>query len=343
MQCPRCQQDNPLADAQFCPRCGAPTKHAEEGATAAASYADLHRELAEAREQLTAAHAQVSESHEQQAATAEILRVISSSPTDVQPVFDVIVENACRLCEGVFANVVRFDGKLMHNMAQYGFTLEAQEVVLRFFPAPPTRGSMSGRAILSGTVVYAEDASSDDELSVSRQLSELLGFRAQVSLVAVPMLRGEEPIGAISVGRRGPQGGIRPFTDSEIALLKTFADQAVIAIENVRLFKETKEALEQQTATADILRVISSSPTDIQPVLDTLVRSAARFVGAYDAAIHRVLNGDRLELVAHYGPIPYPIGRVIPLARGAVSGRSVLEKRPVRDRSASGDWRISRG
>jgi GAF domain-containing protein len=275
------------------------------------------------------------EALEQQTATAEILRVISSSPTDVQPVFDVIVEHACRLCEGVFANVVWFDGELMHYMAQHGFTPEAQEAVARLFPARPTRASMSGRAILSGTVVYTEDARSDDDLSVSRALSELMGFRAQVS---VPLQQVGTTVGAITVARRAPGR----FPERQVDLLRAFADQAVIAIENVRLFKELEarnreltEALERQTATADILRVISSSPTDLQPVLDTVSASAARLSNADDGSVF-LAEGNVLRLVAHRLVVHHGSMRAagvgeftIPIALGTVGGRAVLTRQIV--------------
>src|SRR5262249_46508549 len=139
--------------------------------------------------------------------------------------------------------------------------------------------------------------------------------------VGVPLLRDGRAIGSMTVTRRAPG----PFSDREIALLQTFADQAVIAIENVRLFNETKEALERQTATAEILRVISSSPTDVQPVFETIAESAARLCQAFDSAIFR-LDGARLLLVAHYGPIP--IAPTLPLA-GTVNGRAVLDRRTV--------------
>src|SRR5262249_809301 len=128
---------------------------------------------------------------------------------------------------------------------------------------------------------------------------------------------------------------VKPFTDKQIALVETFADQAVIAIENAQLFKELEArnaelriALEQQTATGEILRVISTSPTDLQPVLDAVVKSAACFCQAQDAEIYHLESGS-LKVAAHHGPIPTPMGRVIPVVRGSVAGRAVLERRPV--------------
>src|SRR5215470_17507073 len=174
----------------------------------------------------------------------------SQSPADVQPVFDAIVEQARRLCDAVFVNTVRFDGALMHNMADSGFTPEAQAVIRRSFPQPPSRATMSGRAILERAVVEAEDASIDDVGTTSGEISRSVGGRAMIS---VPMLKDGIAIGAITLARREPGR----FPERQVDLLKTFAAQAVIAIENVRLFNETKEALDQQTATADILRVIS--------------------------------------------------------------------------------------
>src|SRR5262249_28142941 len=147
------------------------------------------------------------------------------------------------------------------------------------------------------------------------------GYR---SIVAVPLVRDARAVGSMTVTRRAPG----PFSDSEIALLPTFADQAVIAIENVRLFTETKEALEQQTATSEVLRVISQSPTNIQPVLDAVAESAARLCEAYDASIFR-RDGDRLLLVAHHGPIHGGLGVfTISLDRGTIGGRTVLDARP---------------
>ena len=129
MQCPRCQQDNPVANAQFCPRCGAPAKHVPPGAAAPVSYADLQRKFTEAREQQTA--------------TSEILRVISASPTDVQSVFDAIANSAVRLCDAAFSGVFRFDGKLLHLTAHAGLTVEELEAAQRIFPARALPGGQS--------------------------------------------------------------------------------------------------------------------------------------------------------------------------------------------------------
>ncbi len=126
----------------------------------------------------------LAEALEQQTATSEILRVISSSPADGQPVFDVIVESACRLCDAVFANAVQFDGELMHNMAHYGFSPEGRDILMRAFPRAPTRESMSGRAILEGAVVQSEDMSTDEGTALSHQLSRVLGSHAYLSVAS---------------------------------------------------------------------------------------------------------------------------------------------------------------
>jgi GAF domain-containing protein len=259
------------------------------------------------------------EALEQQTATADILRVVASSPTDVQPVFDTIVRSAARLCEAQFCFVFRFDGERLHFVAHHGLTPEGYDAVRRAWPSAPTPGSAAGRSVLDRGVAHIPDVHADPGY-VFGAAAEVATYR---SIAAVPMLHDGIPIGTITVSRS--RAGA--FPDRQIALLETLADQAVIAIQNVRLFDETNEALEQQTATAEILRVISSSPTDVQPVLDAVAESAVRFCAADDAVIQR-LEGDRFSVVAHHGLVSAPLGFVVPVA-GTSSGRCVLERRPV--------------
>src|SRR5262249_42250688 len=158
------------------------------------------------------------------------------------------------------------------------------------------------------------DAQTDPQMpDALRASARVRGYRSRIT---VPLLRHDEAIGTIAVSR-AESGG---FTDDETALLQTFADQAVIAIENVRLFTGMKEALEQQTATSEVLRVIASSPTELQPVLDAMAESVARLCAAYDAVIWR-LEGDDLRVVAHHGPVGHLGGHVVPVHRGTVTGR----------------------
>ena len=173
----------------------------------------------------------LTEALEQQTATSEILRVISSLPTDVQSVFDIIVRNAAQLCEGSGASVVRYDGELLDLVAQYNISAEVREFMQHRFPRPPTREFAMERAVLDGTVVHIPDTYQDTEFR--HDIRDITRARA---LLAIPLLHDGQPIGAIGVNRSRPG----PFTDRQIAILDTFADQAVIAIENVRLFNELK-------------------------------------------------------------------------------------------------------
>ena len=240
----------------------------------------------------------LAEALEQQTATREILRVISSSPTGVQPVFDTIVRSVVRLCEGLFSALFRFDGELIHQVAQHNFTPEGLEEVRRLYPARPSRAHGSARAILECAVVHIPDVELDPEYQ-HRSLTRAVGFR---SGLFVPMLREGDPIGVIMVARAEPG----PFSDSQIELLKTFADQAVIAIEKVRMFKEMEtrnrdlvETLEQQTATSEILRVISSSQTDVQPVFDAIAAAATRLCAAENSGVF-LFDGTLIRFAAHH-------------------------------------------
>jgi PAS domain S-box-containing protein len=277
--------------------------------------------------ELDARNRDLTETLEQQTATGEILRVISRSPTDVQPVFDTIAQNARRLCAAEFSAVFRYEGGFLHFVAHDGVSAEGVEAWQRRFPVEPGRGSGAGRAILSAAVQQIPDVEADPDYRFG-ELARLVSFR---SLVAVPILRDGRPIGAITVNRS--ETGFLP--DRQIELLKTFADQAVIAIENVRLFTELDaknrdltETLEQQTATSEILRVISSSPTDVQPVFDTIVESAKRLCGAEFCLLYR-FDGALLHFAAHHGLTAEALAavqRVYPMApgRSSAAARSIL-------------------
>src|SRR5262245_566223 len=289
----------------------------------------------------------LSEALDQQTATAEILRVVSNSPTDLQPVFDTIVDSVVRLCDGVSGFVYRFDGELIHLSAHHHtVSSHAREIFERRYPAPPSRASMIAQAILDRAVVHVRDFETDKEAApASREMARAANHR---STLAVPMLHHGRPIGAIAVGRRGPQGEPRPFSDAEIELLKTFADQAVIAIENVRLFTELQtrnqdlgDALEKQTATSEILRVISQSQKDAQPVFETIVRNAVRLCGATTGGVYR-FDGELIHSVAHEGLTPEQIEDLrrtfpIPVTAPRLQAQAIRTRRVVRTADLEAD------
>ena len=225
MQCPQCQRDR-RAGAKFCDECGTPLEAATSGGPRTPSFAEVAKALREA--------------HEQQTATGEILQVISRSRTDIQQVFETIVRNAVRLCDGFFGIAFRYDGHELSIIAHHAFSPRAVEEIARSYPAPPGPESMSGRALLRREVIHVTDVTvpGPETASRSQQLGLELGYRA---FLAVPMLRDGEPIGVINVVRVEP----RAFTDRQVALVKTFADQAVIAIENARLFLEIEDKSRQ--------------------------------------------------------------------------------------------------
>ncbi|HEX4234166.1 MAG TPA: GAF domain-containing protein [Caldimonas sp.] len=264
------------------------------------------------------------EALEQQTATAEVLRVMSSSPTDVQPVFDAIAERAMALCGGIMGAASRVDGGLVHLVSYRGTSVRGEATLRAAFPMPIDRGSAQSRAIVERGPVQIEDVLLDPQYRL--QEGAETGWR---STLAVPLLHDGLAIGAIAVGR--PEPG--RFPAKSIALLETFARQAVLAIENVRLFNETREALEQQTATAEILRVISGSITDTQPVFDAIVRSCRRLFGG--KAVHLAMpRGDMIEDVAFASdvtPTRKGVGflKPWPLDRGSGAGTCILEGRVV--------------
>jgi GAF domain-containing protein/DNA-binding response OmpR family regulator/anti-sigma regulatory factor (Ser/Thr protein kinase) len=262
-----------------------------------ADQAAIAIENARLLSELQTKNADLTEALEQQTATGEILRAISSFQTDVQPVFDAIAAKALDLCRATTGWVYRFDGELIHIAAAHSLRPEAVEVIRQSYPMPPSQGGATARAVLSRAIVYIPDIREDPEY----RLEALAKAAVYSSVVAVPMLLEGKPIGVITV--TGAEAAA--FSQRQITLLQTFADQAVIAIENARLLSELQtknadltEALEQQTATSEILRVISSSLTDVQPVFDTIVRSAVRLCGARFALVYR-LEGEIVNLVSH--------------------------------------------
>jgi GAF domain-containing protein len=258
----------------------------------------LREELRRVSEQLESCKRQLAEATEQQTATTEILRVIASSPTDLQPVLDVVAENAAKLCDAVDGVILRPEGDSLRVLAKYGAIPTASFL-------PLSRDFPPGRAVIDRHTIHIHDvkAEVDTEYPDARVPQKLTGIRTTLN---TPLLREGVAIGCIGVRRTA----VRPFTEKQIALLKTFADQAVIAIENVRLFKELqernaelREALEHQTATAEVLGIISRSPTDVQPVLDAIVQSAARVCGIDDLVL-RLREGSALIPRAHFGSVP---------------------------------------
>jgi len=262
------------------------------------------KSLPEEAESIESLRRQLAEVLEQQSASSEILGMIARGPTYLQEVLDAIVESATRVCGAEDASVRLVDGDVLRLMAHVG-------------PAPTTTVALpiaseplNQHVLASGETVHIHDivTETDPMFAPTRERVMRVGVR---TLVYTPLLRNGQAIGTIGLRRLE----VKPFADSQIRLLKTFADQAVIAIENVRLFQELKESLEQQTATSEILGVIAKSPTDIQPVLNAVAENATRVCGASDALIYRI-DGDVLQLAAHYGPLAW-MNESMPCNRGS--------------------------
>src|SRR5262245_2235399 len=292
-------------------------------ASAAGAPHEHHRSVEELERQLA-------EAHQREAATYEVLKSIGRSTFDLQKVLDTLTEAAARLCGADKGLIRRREGDYYVLASTYGFSDEFKGWVATTVLAAG-RGSVVGRVALERKTVHIPDVFNEPDWERG-DWQRLGDFR---SMIGVPLLRDGDILGILVLHRTR----VAPFTEKQIELVETFADQAVIAIENTRLFAEVQartrdltESLEQQTTTADVLKVISRSALDVQKVLDALVESAARLCNAYDAAIFQVV-GDSLRLVAHHGQIPttYPVGQqlTLPLVRGFVGGRAVIDRRTI--------------
>src|SRR5262245_20618285 len=272
----------------------------------------------------------MAEALEQQAATAEILRVIGSSSNDLQPIFDIIAERATALTDAVYSAVYLIEDGWIHLRACYSDDVTNTRQFAAAFPMPITSETLIAGTLRTGTLAHIPDMEAVSVPETGRSLARTLGVR---STLTVPMRRDGHPIGATGVNRRKPGD----FTPAEIALLQTFADQAVIAIENVRLFKELQqknlaltEALEQQTATSEILQTIAQAQTDVQPVFDTIVRSAAQLCNAHRAAVF-LTDGQVIYHPANYGDAPEVLAAIKarfprPLNRETAAGTAILTR-----------------
>jgi signal transduction histidine kinase len=259
------------------------------------------------------------ESFQQQTTTADVLKVVSRSTFDLQTVLDTLVESVTRLCEAKDALIFLRDGDLFRVAARYGFSTENQEYVEQH-PITVDRGSVVGRTALEGRLVHIADVLADAEYTYFEN-QKIAGYR---TALGAPLLREGNVLGVIFVARTV----VQPFTNKQIELVATYADQAVIAIENTRLVNELRESLQQQTATADVLKVLSRSTFDLQTVLKTLVESAARLCEADIAQVTRQIGGVFYRSEG-YGSSPEFMDyvRKIPVRpeRGTAAGRALLD------------------
>ena len=289
----------------------------------------LLNELLQRTNDLTLRTADLTEALEQQTATSEVLQVISRSPGDLEPVFTAMLEKAVRICDAKFGSIYRWDGEALHIVATHNtppaFAEERRRSPYRPYPQSPI-----GHMVAAKTVVHISDLTAEevyiaqhDPVAVSAV--ELGGIR---TILGVPLLNKGEMLGAFFLSRQE----VRPFTDKQIELIKYFAAQAVIAIANTRLLNELRQSLEQQTATADVLKTISRSTFELQPVLDTLVETAARLCAA-DMASIATREGEVYRITANYALSPEWNAFVRTLSfspgRGTVTGRTLLEGQTV--------------
>jgi signal transduction histidine kinase len=294
------------------------------------SLVELKKQLEERTRELAEARGHLSEALEQQTATADVLKVISRSTFDLQTVLDTLTESAAHLCGAEMAGIVRPRGGAYYWATSYRFPPAYTEYIMHY-PLRPGRDTLVGRVLLEGAIAHIPDVLADPEYRFFE--SQRLGnFRTSLG---IPLLREGTPIGVLVLAR----STVRPFSAKEIELVATFADQAVIAIENVRLFdelqartEELSESLRQQTATADVLKVISRSTFDLKSVLQTLVESAGRLCSADYATITRQKDGV-LFFAEAYGYssefIEYVKAMPVERGRGTATGRALLEGRVI--------------
>src|SRR3974390_3233534 len=277
-----------------------PTK-VQRGGPKARKAATSHASTGDLQDQIAALSRELKEAREQQAATSDVLRVISSSPTELLSVLDMVGEDAARLCDANNAVIFRLEGDILRQVASYGgipTTSHPSEGL------PANRDTVSGRAVCDRRTIHVDDLASEDrEYPLGSRHAKSDGHR---TTLATPLLREGTPIGAILIRRME----VRPFSDRQIALFESFANQAVIAIENVRLFdaeqqrtRELSEALEQQTATSEVLKVISSSSGELQPVFNAMLANATRVCEAKFGDLW-LYDGETFRIAATYGAPP---------------------------------------
>jgi len=297
----------------------------------AVSEKKLKAYACELEQKLEARTRELAEAREQQIATSEMLRVISNLPGKLEPVFQSMLENATRLCEAKFGTLYLREGQAFRLVGQHNAPAAyVQERRRNPLLLRPIAGSALGRVVATKQPAQIADVQAEPVYHTDPARADYLKLTGARTLITVPMLKENELVGAIAIYRQE----VHPFTDKQIELVTNFANQAVIAIENVRLFdevqartRELSEALEQQTATSEILGVIAASPTDIQPVLQAVAESACRICEAYDSVI-RLCEGELLRVRAHHGPIPVDFGGS-PIGRGWVTGRAFVDREPV--------------
>ena len=241
-------------------------------ATPDSTLANPDQRIADLERQLAEREAELAEALQRETATAEVLQVVNSSPGDLAPVFDAILEKATRICEAIFATLQTWDGERFHWVAFRGVPAELVEALQQ--PVTPVPGTIGDRIVRGDMVISTPDLREAGYRGMP-VAQAFLRYGAR-SFVYVALRKEERLLGCISFYREE----VRPFTDKQIALLQNFAAQAVIAMENARLLTETREALEQQTATAEVLQVINSSPGDLTPVFDAMLERATRLCEA---------------------------------------------------------------